>query len=255
MGQILSDTVLIDFISKCLSTLVGAAIAFYFGFRLYKRQKREEHKAYLQYAVSVLGQLSSQLYVFKVMVQKRYTESVEQTNKLESAKKNPQDVHIEMRETGNYIFGADFDAAFTIERLDFLVKREPNLIILLGTLISSVKSLNHLVVSINQEMEKYAWQDGALNPSRMMLTFQKNKLLYEQLDSTLYLTEKAMGLLIKFGTLEYKKDMKIKSSEITDEKYKLLKPKSIPSWEDDYKWFSKNPSYFRRKLCCLCSDK
>ncbi|MFM8701283.1 MAG: hypothetical protein ACKOC1_07775 [Hyphomicrobiales bacterium] len=248
-GQIQPDQAAfpwLDFASQGFSTLLGALLAFLFGLVLYQKQKTHENMSYLQYAVSVLCQLTSHLYVFKEDVQKRYDEALQQRRNFETAAVTRENVHIQMRETGNYMYGAEFQLALDLEKLAFLVKRDPNLIILLGTLMDSVKSLNHIAADINQEIVKYSSQETAVNPMLLLLSLRKNKLLYEQLDSTLYLTEKAAGLLVQFGKLEYARRMKIKSFQLTDEKYKVLKPKPIKSWEDDYKWFPKKKRWWNK---------
>ncbi len=236
-----------DLAFQVFSTLLGAVLAFVCAIFLYYKQKTQENMSYLQYAVSILGQLTSHLYVFKEQVQKRYNEVLQQRKGYEQALAKGQDPYIQMVETGNYMYGAEFQLALSLEKLAFLVKRDPNLIILIGTLMDSVKSLNHIAIDINQEIEKYSSQNAVLNPMRILLLLRKNELLYEQLDSTIYLTEKASELLVQFGRLEYRQKMKIKSLEITDEKYKNLKPQPIESWEGDYKWFPERKRWWNRE--------
>lgn len=230
--------------------MVGAFLAFYFGFKLYKKQKREENKSYLHYTTSALCYLNNQLYIFKKQIAvTRYNEARSLKEQIERGPPNGNVLNLQFRETANYIYGADFELAIDMEKLEFLVSRDPNMIILLGTLISSVKSLNHVVKDINSEMSEYARQIESLNMPRIMLMLQKNQLLYEQLDSTLYLNEKFMDLLIKFGVLEYGKKMKIKSSAVIGKEYEQLKPAPIESWEDNYEWFPKKKSLWSK--CCL----
>lgn len=237
----------LDLISQGFSTLLGAVLAFLFGLVLYHKQKAQENMSYLQYAVSALCQLTSHLYSFKEQIaQKRYNEAVQQLKKLQTSVTNQGKVHLELRENANFMYGAEFHFAIDLEKLAFLVKHEPNLVILLGTLVDSIKSLNHITSHINHEIEQYSSENIALNLMQTQLTLQKNILLHEQLDSTMYLTEKANGLLVKFGQIEYGKKMKIKSFELTDEKYKKLKPPPIPSWEDNYQWFPKKKSWWKR---------
>lgn len=71
-----------------------------------------------------------------------------------------------------------------------------------------------------------------------MMMIIKNKLLYEQLDSALFLTNLLLDVLIKFGSVRFGKNMKIKSIELTHEKYKAIQPKPIESWEGR-DWFPK----------------
>jgi len=185
-----------DFASQGFSTLLGAVLAFLFGLVLYQKQKSQESMSYLQYAVSVLCQLTSHLYSFKEQIaQSRYNEAVRQLQNLQAAIMHQENVKLEMWETANFMYGAEFQLAIELEKLAFLAKREPNLIILLGTLVDSVKSLNHIASNINHEIEKYSSESASLNLMRTQLMLQHNLLLHEQLNSTMYLTEKANGLL------------------------------------------------------------
>jgi hypothetical protein len=107
--------------------------------------------------------------------------------------------------------------------------------------------LNHIASHINHEIEQYSSEAAQLNIMRTQLMLQKNILLYEQLDITIYLTEKANNLLVRYGQLECRRKMKIKSFELTDDKYKALKPKPIESWEGDYNWFPKKKRWWHIK--------
>ena len=222
-------------------TLIGAVLAFIFGWSLYKKQKHEENKAYLHYMLSILCSLKNHLYAFKEQVaQKRYDEYLEIKKQIDTSIQNNQDPHVQMRATANYMYGAEFIMPISVEKLSFLTSREPNLIVLIGALVDSVRSLNHMVKDINNDIEKHSWGNSETKSDRVLLTLEKSRLLYEQLDSTMYLSEKLEELLIEFGRLEYKNKMKIKKPiEFTDKKYEVLKPKPIESWETGYEWFPK----------------
>lgn len=237
-----------EILKDILPTLTGALLAFIFGWALYKKQKYEENKAYFHYMLSVLCALKNHLYAIKEQVaQKRYEEYCNIKNQIEVSIQNNQISHVQMRETANYMYGAEFMMPIDIEKLSFLTSRDPNLIILIGTLYDSVKSLNHIARDINNDIEKHGWQDGDIKSDRVLLTLEKSKLLYEQLDSTIYLSEKVEELLIKYGVLEYKNKMKIRPFEFTDDKYKSLKPKPIESWENGYEWFPKKKRWWNKK--------
>ena len=127
---------------EVLPTLGGGTLAFYIGFKLYKKQKKEENKAYLHYSASMLAYLNNNLYSFKYQIaQERYEEALKLKKELESSlQQNQQNNPLELRATAKYIYGADFQLSIKIEKISFLVEREPNLLILLGTLINSVKN-------------------------------------------------------------------------------------------------------------------
>lgn len=234
-----------DIFYQSFSTFVGAVLAFAFGWVLYLIQKRQENFVYLHYAISTMGHLNNRLYLFKEQVQKRYEEVKEQRTIFEKAIKNNIPPHLQLRETSNQIYGAEFSLTLDLEKLSFLVKREPNLIIILGTLIDSIKSLNYIVADINSDLKQYSLQMIEINPRSMFFLLRQNELLYEQTDSSLYLAEKIYGLLLQFGKLEYKKRMIIKSIGFTDKKFENLKPEPIKSWENDYKWFSKKKPWWK----------
>jgi hypothetical protein len=221
-----------DFVSTLLSTFFGAILAFVFGLVIYHIQKSQENMSYLHYTVSVLGQLSSHLYSFKEQIaKKRYDEAMTQLKTLQEGVEEQNKKKLRIQENLNFMYGAEFQLAMDIQKLAFIAKGEPNLIILLGTLVDSVKSLNHITSNINNDIEKYSSGSSSLDLIKIKLLLEKNILLYEQLDTTLYLTEKGNDFVIKFGQREYNRKMKIKSLEVLD-KYRDLKPKPIKSWED-----------------------
>lgn len=223
-----------------ITTFLGAILAFYSGLKLYKHQKNDDDKSYLLFAISHLGDLTSHLYSFKEQVAlPRSTEAGQQQDKLELAIRNKQSPHVQLRECAKFVYDGGFRVNLSIERLSFLADREPNLIIILGALFSAVGSLSLLAEDINKDIQNYLWDDDALRPDRALLTLQKNALLCEQVDSVLYLAEKCQALLLQFGQLQYGGKIKIKSFDLTDERYKKLKPPPIPSWENGYRWFPK----------------
>jgi hypothetical protein len=90
-------------VKEALPVLVGAALAFYFGFELYKKQKREEHKSYTHYATSVLSYLNNHLYGFKKQIAKlRYDEAISIQKKIEECPQNGDVLNLEFKHTVNY---------------------------------------------------------------------------------------------------------------------------------------------------------
>ena len=115
---------------------------------------------------------------------------------------------------------------------------DPNVIVLSGVLRGSIKTLNTMIIDLNEDINLYIRGDKQPDPNNVMMMVIKNKLLYEQLDSALYLTNLLVDVLIKFGGVKFKKNMKIKCIEFTHEKYKYIQPKPIESWEE-HDWFPK----------------
>ena len=135
-----------------------------------------------------------------------------------------------------YIYGGDCEWPIAQEKLDFLAVPDPNVVVLAGMLRGSIKTLNTMIIDLNEDTQRYIRGEKQPDPNDVMMMIIKNKLLYEQLDSALYLTNLLVAVLIKFGKLKFGKDMKIKSIELTHEKYKAIPPKPIDGWED-YDWF------------------
>lgn len=228
-----------DFFIAVLSTLIGAALAFFFGLILYKRQKDLENKTTLHFFISALTALLSNLYSFKEqIVQHRYKECLECKNIIETS---PQP-ELQIRHMSQYIYGGDLEWPITQEKLEFLAMPDPNVITLSGVLRGSIKTLNTMIVDLNEDIKCYVRSEKQLeqlDPSDFKMMIIKNELLYEQLDSALYLTNLLIDVLIKFGSVVFGKEMKIKAINLTHEKYKAIQPKPIESWEGR-DWFPEN---------------
>ena len=232
-----------DLFTQIFATLIGALLAFFLGLKLYKNQKHEENKATLHFLISGLTSLSNNLYALKEqIVQHRYQECIECKKILEESPV-PK---LQIKHMSQYIYGGDFEWPMSQERWEFLATPNPNVIVLAGVLRGSIKTLNTMIIDINEDTNRYIKGEKQPDGNDIMMMIIKNKLLFEQLDSALYLTALLIDVLMKFGRVVYGKKMKIKTFELTHEKYKAIAPKPIESWEE-YDWFPEKKKWWKRK--------
>lgn len=226
------------FFAQIFATLIGALLAFLFGLKLYAHQKKQENHATLHFFIAGLTSLSNHLYVLKEQrVQHRYKECMECKSILETE----QEPKLQIRHMSKYIYINHFEWPVAQEKLEFLALPDPNVIILAGALDGSIKTLNTMINDINADVDSLLRGKEQFEPNALFVMIDKNELLYEQLDSALYLTNMLQDVLIKYGAMRFGKSMKIKSIELTHEKYKDISPKPLESWER-YEWFPKKKS-------------
>lgn len=230
-----------EFVSQILATFIGAILAFYYALRLAKLQQMDGESGTLNFYIASLTSLSNNLYVLKEqIVQHRYKEAQQCRNIIEQHE-NPK---LEIRHMSTYIFGGDFEWPLIPEKMEFLAKADPNIVVLAGVLRNSIKTLNTMIIDINEDTQRYIkGKIPDFNNLVMMIT--KNELLYDQLDSSLYLTNKLVEVLMKYGVVRAGKGMKIKSVELIHEKYKVIMPKPIESWEN-HEWFPKKKGFHHK---------
>lgn len=222
-----------DFFNNIFGTFIGAILAFFLGLKLYKIQKDQENKATLHYFISALTALSNNLYALKEqIVQHRYKECIECKKILESSSQP----RIQIQHMSKYIFGGDFEWPISDEKLEFLSTPDPNVIVLAGVLNGSIKTLNTMIIDINEDTKRYIQGEKQPDGNDIMMMIMKNEILFEQLDSALFLTNLLVDVLLKLGRIKYGKNMKIKTIELTHEKYKDIPPQPIESWQG-YEWF------------------
>jgi len=244
-------------IASVVSTLTGALFAFWVGMSLYKRQQRAENLGYLQYAISCLMAVVNDIYLFKKQILLgRYAEAIAVEDQIANPQPDAQGIiNLNMHEMWLSIEIAEFQWPVSMEKLSFITNRNPNVILLLGTMRSSIEALNGVIRRNNTHSEECR----KANPQNQMralsladhavIEYQISliRALNEQTDSALYLTEKCEKLLIQFGWLEFCDGMKIKSSKLTDDSYEQLRPTPIESWEK-YKWFPQKSKIHKRIL-------
>lgn len=230
-----------DFFTQIFATLIGALLAFLFGLKLYAHQQQRENHTTLHFFIASLTALSNNLYALKEqIVQHRYQESLDCERILET-EREPK---LQIRHMSKYIYTEHFEWPIAQEKLGFLANPDPNVIVLTGVLNGSIKTLNKIINDINADVDGFLRGKEQFEPNALFMMIIKNKLLYEQLDSTLYLTNILVDVLIKFGAIIFGKNMKIKTMELTHEKYKTIPPKPIESWEG-YVWFPKKKKWWK----------
>lgn len=225
------------------STFIAAALAFWFGKKLYQHQKHRENLGYLQYVVATLVGNRNHLYVFKLqMVLERYEEANDLVEQMENPKPDADgNSFYKIEKMSLFMHEPGTPWPITHEKLDFLANRDPNLFVILSTAASSVKTLNSMVVEINAFLTSA--RAAAPNTNDFNFLIQNTILLKKQTDSTIYLTDKCIELLCEYGRLEFKRDMKIVKSEFTNPNYAFLKPPPIESWEVT-QWFPSKRNQF-----------
>lgn len=230
-----------DFFTQIFATLIGALLAFFFGLKLYRHQKSQENHATLHFFIAGLTSLSNNLYALKEqIVQHRYKECQDCKRILETE----QHPKLQIQHMSKYIYTDHFERPVAQEKLEFLSYPDPNVIVLAGVLDGSIKTLNTMINDINADVDGFMRGKEQFEPNALFMMIIKNELLYEQLDSALYLTNKLVDVLIKFGKVTFGKNMKIKTIELTHEKYKAIPPKPIESWEG-YEWFPQKKKWWR----------
>ena len=85
---------------------------------------------------------------------------------------------------------------------------DPNVIVLSGVLRGSIKTLNAMIIDLNEDTNRYIRGKKQLDPNDVKMMIIKNELLYKQLDSALYLTNLLLDVLVKFGGMKFEKNMK-----------------------------------------------
>ncbi len=231
-----------DFFTQIFATLIGALLAFFFGLKLYTHQKSQENHATLHFFIAGLTSLSNHLYALKEqIVQHRYKECLECKKILETE----QAPKLQIQHMSKYIYTNHFEWPIAQEKLEFLASPDPNVIVLAGVLDGSIKTLNTMINDINADVDGFLRGKEQFEPNALFMMIIKNELLYEQLDSALYLINKLIDVLIRFGSVKFGKNMKIKTIELTHEKYIAIRPKPIESWEG-YEWFPQKKKWWQR---------
>lgn len=215
------------FLSHGSTVLISALLAFYLSFKLYMRQKRLENLNYLRYSIASLTYLVNNLYNFKRdIVKERYEEATQIDKKMnnhDSSKTETLELRIEHMSL--FIHNNFYPWPLAQEQLQFLAARDPNLILILGTASLSVATLNSVIKEVNNNITENK------DASSLFYLISNTKLLKEQLDSTLYLVDKCIDLLIEYGQKEFRNKAKISSTFIRCSEDQKLKPPAIETWE------------------------
>jgi hypothetical protein len=158
-----------DFFLQLVATLMGALLAFFFGLKLYEKQKWHENQATLHFLIAALSSLSNNLYALKEqIVQHRYKECMDCKKTLETS----SEPNLQIRHMSEYIYCGDFEWPIAQEKLGFLATPDPNVILLAGALSGSINTFNTIVSGINEDTKRYMRGEKKpdLNDVRMMIS-------------------------------------------------------------------------------------
>ena len=241
---LISDLFYQIFDSGFFNHIILASIGtFTLGLILYKKKKRSENKATLRLFIARLSALLNRLYGLKEqIVLPRYKEALlcEKTFREGKQPELPIEYMVE------YPYSGDFNLPIAQERPEFLATTDPNFIVLLDRIDDSIKVINDIIINFNKEVRRCRENK---EQSNVNMIIGQHILLFEQLDRALYLTDLLVKVLLKFGDIAYREEMKNKAIEQMLEKYEDIRPKSIEDNEGwkYYEWFPKKKKWWHRK--------
>ena len=221
--------------SSLAGAFCGAACAFWLNIVMLERSERRKNVGYLGYSISSLAGLVNSLYGIKRdFALPKCRELDEIRSKKNALRGVPGKHRIEVKELTSFMQYKAIHLPFVIEKLNFIVRVETNVISIMISLESNLYHLNKTIEDYNEYLISLRDSGSDKQPNMNLIeSFARN--LYEQVDSVLYLAEKTNMLLLECGRRLFKKSFKLISVEM-DDKYRELKPKSIESWEQ-LKWF------------------
>ena len=151
-----------------------------------------------------------------------------------------------IRDSNN--FSCDID----IEKLSFIVSIDPNVILLLGTTLSTVNNISSIVNLCSQQLKDLEKKMAVLkiNPDdlaggvishqigitldeipNVVMILSSNRAFAEQVDDAIYMVEKSFDVLNIYARKRFKDKHNIKSISFSSSDYDGLKPDPIESWE------------------------
>ena len=226
------------------STFLGAGLAFWFGLKLFSYQKKQEHFGYLQFATTSLISTMNRLYSLKGQCVVGRVDEALKAKKIFNYMSDDGAVNLHVRKMSLFIHATYFPWPIAHDRLHFLTKRDPNLIVLLGSAAGSIEQLKSIIFSINKTIENAMAEKGAKDPESILYLTENTILLGENIDSSLYLVKKCISLLNTFGELEYKNKWKIRKVSVS-KKYQSLEPAPLEDWEDT-EWFPRKKHWYAK---------
>ena len=239
------------FLIQMLSTFMGGILAFFSGWLLYQKQKKDSDVqkkdaeiAELHFSLTSLSTLLQELYSLKKqMLQPRYEECLHLEKKLQKEQSTPH----EIQQLSTYIYAGSFEYPIEHRHIYSVSSMEPQLISLSLMAENTLKTLKKIIHDVNIECNRLFKNEKSLscyNKRDLQIIIIYNKALYKNLDYTIYLVELLIDVLIRFGHIKCKKSMKFTKFEIGDE-YKKLRPKPIESWHN-YNWFPEKKKWWHK---------
>ena len=212
-------------------------MAFAFGLWMYHYQNKLNNAYYLSYCLTTLLDLNSELYkIKKDIVSERLPYLEQLQSDLQKKSETLSLGHLTL-----HIFYSTNSNIFDLEKLAFLARYNPNLISLLRNALDSFSSTVGILNECNQTAEKFRNNPNSQN---LIMLMSCNENLSQQVDCSLYLTEKSFEVLLKYSQTYFKDYINIKGTEFIDSDLINLKPPSMPSWES-YDWNpKKNPPWY-----------
>jgi hypothetical protein len=233
-----------DFISRIVTTFLGAVLAFIFALAMYHYQRKSNDIAYLNYTLAVLAGATGPLYVLKKdILQERIPFINKLQNQLMKGTLSPSQP-VQLGALTLHILHGEFKANIDLEKLSFIAITHPNIIMLLASALESISKCDDMVNQANSSAEAIR-ESERLGIEKIVMLVSINQNLIEQVDQTLYQLEKSFEVLFKFSKLKFKKKIKITGKKFVGEEYEALKPAPMQSWEK-YTWFPKKKTLLER---------
>ena len=169
---------------------------------------------YLKYAIACFTHISGQLYNLKS------NEILPRVEEIKQTQKNYKRAFIK-------ILFQNSNVSVDVEKLNFLAKHDPNVILLLRDANGAYNYVVQAILELNKTIDNFMCEPSDLNK---LMVLDLNKKISLCVDDAIYLAEKSSNTLIK-GCSMYYNDENVKKIELTKEDYKKLKPEPIESFE------------------------
>ncbi|MCG8431544.1 MAG: hypothetical protein MJA29_10280 [Candidatus Omnitrophica bacterium] len=217
-------------VSSLMGAFSGALFAYWFNIRQHEKRRKDDQLSFLTYAISSMAGVVGKLYIAKKnFVIPRNNEMKKIKEELASISPGSGgQVAVKMKALTMFMQTNKIALPFSIEKINFLAGKEPNVAYLICTLNASLEVLNQIIYDYNAYLSKIV-QIGSQPNISLIFHFVDN--LSGQVDEALYLAEKMQEVLMQYSRAFFKKDFKIKSVDIKEE-YLHLKPPKMPSWEE-----------------------
>jgi hypothetical protein len=218
-----------NLVSSLLGAFFGALFAYWFNIRQHEKREKNEQLSFLTYAISSMAGVVGKLYIAKKnFVIPRNDEMKIIKEKLEKLpSESGKKAEINMKALSMFMQTNKFALPFSIDKINFLAGKEPNVAYLICTLNASLEVLNQIIYDYNLYLSKIV-QTGLQPNINLMFDFVEN--LSGQVDEALYLAEKMQEVLMQYSRSYFGKDFKIKSISV-ERGWENLKPSKIDTWE------------------------